>query len=270
LSSFQLEDIDSFRARVGVLLNVTPDHLDRHGTMDRYLAAKLRLFENQQPGDTAVLNGAELLLQGAEIPGRGERVWFDPSRSDRIDWEHSGIRGEHNLENALAAAAAAQAVGVDRAAVDRALRSFRAPPHRLEEVAVRADGVTFVNDSKATNSEAAVKALTAFDHGVHLILGGSLKGGSFGGLAAAVKGGPVVGAYLIGQAAGEIASELDAAAVPYDRSGDLATAVERAAAAARPGDTVLLSPACASFDQFRDFEDRGETFRRLAREAAGG
>jgi UDP-N-acetylmuramoylalanine--D-glutamate ligase len=159
---------------------------------------------------------------------------------------------------------------VDRAARDRALRAFRAPPHRLEEVAVRADGVRFVNDSKATNPEAAVMALTAFEGGVHLILGGSLKGGSFAALAAAVARGPVVATYLIGQAAGEIAAALDAAGVTYHRAGDLETAVAQAAGAARPGETVLLSPACASFDQFRDFEHRGERFRELAREVAGG
>jgi UDP-N-acetylmuramoylalanine--D-glutamate ligase len=270
LSSFQLEDIDTFRARVGVALNVTPDHLDRHGTMERYLGSKLRVFENQTPEDTAVLNGDDPLLAVAQVPGRGRRVLFHRAESDRIDWEHSGIRGQHNLENALAAAAAAEAVGVDRAARDRALRGFRAPPHRLEEVAVRGDGVRFVNDSKATNPEAAMMALTAFDDGVRLILGGSVKGGSFGPLAEAVARGPVVGTYLIGQAAAEIAEALDRAGVDYDRSGDLATAVSRAAAAAAPGETVLLSPACASFDQFRDFEDRGEQFRVLAHEAAGG
>ncbi|HVG87747.1 MAG TPA: UDP-N-acetylmuramoyl-L-alanine--D-glutamate ligase [Gaiellales bacterium] len=270
LSSFQLEDIDTFRARVGVVLNVTPDHLDRHGTMERYLACKLRLFENQTAEDTAVLNGDDPLLASAELPGRGRRVLFHRRQSDRVDWEHSGIRGQHNLENALAAAAAAEAVGVDRAARDRALRAFRAPPHRLEEVAVRADGVRFVNDSKATNPEAAVMALTAFKGGVHLILGGSLKGGSFAALAAAVARGPVVATYLIGQAAGEIAAALDAAGVTYHRAGDLETAVAQAAGAARPGETVLLSPACASFDQFRDFEHRGERFRELAREVAGG
>jgi UDP-N-acetylmuramoylalanine--D-glutamate ligase len=270
LSSFQLEDIDTFRARVGVALNVTPDHLDRHGTMERYLGSKLRVFENQTPEDTAVLNGDDPLLAVAQVPGRGRRVLFHRAESDRIDWEHSGIRGQHNLENALAAAAAAEAVGVDRAARDLALRGFRAPPHRLEEVAVRGDGVRFVNDSKATNPEAAMMALTAFDDGVQLILGGSVKGGSFGPLAEAVARGPVVGTYLIGQAAAEIAEALDRAGVDYDRSGDLATAVSRAAAAAAPGETVLLSPACASFDQFRDFEDRGEQFRVLAHEAAGG
>jgi UDP-N-acetylmuramoylalanine--D-glutamate ligase len=270
LSSFQLEDIDRFRARVGVVLNATPDHLDRHGTFAEYVRCKLRIFENQTAADTAVLNAGDPALRKAEVPGAGRRVWFDRSQSDRIDWEHAGIRGQHNLENALAAAAAAEAVGVDREARDRALRRFRPPPHRLEEVAVRADGVRFVNDSKATNPEAAIKALTAFEGGVHLILGGSVKGSSFDALAAAVAAGPVVATYLIGEAAATIGAALEGAGLRPLPCGDLAAAVAAASAAAGPGETVLLSPACASFDQFRDFEDRGETFRRLAREAAGG
>jgi len=269
LSSFQLEDIDRFRARVGVVLNVTPDHLDRHGSMEAYLGAKLRLLENQAPEDTAVLNGDDLLLRAAELPGAGRRVWFDRSESGRIDWQHAVIRGEHNLENALAAAAASEAVGVPAAAADAALRSFHAPPHRLELVAERA-GVAFVDDSKATNPEATIKALTAFRHGLRLILGGSLKGGSFGPLADAVAAGPVSGVHLIGQAAEVIAAELDRAGVAYQRDGDLPTAVAAAAAHARAGDTVLLSPACASFDQFRDYEHRGEEFQRLAGEVSVG
>jgi UDP-N-acetylmuramoylalanine--D-glutamate ligase len=154
-------------------------------------------------------------------------------------------------------------------AADAALRGFHAPPHRLELVAERA-GVAFVNDSKATNPEATIKALTAYDHGVRLILGGSLKGGSFGPLAAAVAAGPVAGVHLIGQAAEAIAAELERAGVGYERDGDLPTAVASAAARAHPGDTVLLSPACASFDQFRDYEHRGEEFRRLAGEVSVG
>jgi UDP-N-acetylmuramoylalanine--D-glutamate ligase len=268
LSSFQLEDIETLRCRVGAILNLTPDHLDRHGTVEEYLRCKLRIFENQQPGDVAVVNGDDPLLRDAELPGRGERVVVTRADADALDWEHAGLRGDHNLENALVAAAAARGVGVSQIDIDHALREFSPLRHRLETVA-RAGGVEYVNDSKATNPHATIQALTAFPDGVHLILGGSLKGADFSDLARAVADGPVVRVYLIGQAADAIAHALDAARVGYERPGTMEAAIAAAAAAARPGETVLLSPACASFDQFRDFEDRGDTFRRLAREAAG-
>jgi len=269
LSSFQLEDIDALRCRVAVVLNVTPDHLDRHGTIERYLAGKLRILENQTAEDTAVLNGGDPLLRAADLPGRARRVWFDRSQSDRIDWEHAGIRGDHNLENSIAAAAVADAVGVPRRARDRALREFTPPPHRLQLVAERG-GVRFVDDSKATNPEAVIKALTAFERGVRLILGGSLKGGSFGSLAAAVAVGPVVSVDVCGDAAAAIAPAMDAAGVRYRRHRHLADAVVAAAADAEPGDTVLLSPACASFDEFRDYVHRGQAFAELAAEVPVG
>jgi UDP-N-acetylmuramoylalanine--D-glutamate ligase len=268
LSSFQLEDIDTLRCRVGAILNLSPDHLDRHGSVEEYLRCKLRIFENQEPGDVAVVNGGDPALRDAELPGRGERVVVTRADAGELDWEHSGLRGDHNLENALVAAAAARAVGVGNADIDRALREFAPLPHRLETVA-RARSVDFVNDSKATNPDAVIQALSAFTRGVHLILGGSLKSVDFSALAGAVASGPVIRTYLIGQAADVIAAALDAAGVGYERPGTLDAAVRTAAAAARPGETVLLSPACASFDQFRDYEDRGEAFRRLAQEAAG-
>jgi UDP-N-acetylmuramoylalanine--D-glutamate ligase len=267
LSSFQLEDIDRLRCRVAVILNVTPDHLDRHGSLAEYTRCKLRILENQREGDTAVLNGDDDVLRAAALPGAGARVWFAAAERGTIDWEHARLRGEHNLENALAAAAAARAVGIADAAIDAALRAFAPPPHRLEPVAA-AGGVEWVNDSKATNPDATVKALTAFDHGVHLILGGSLKGGSFAALAAAVAAGPVECSYLIGAAADALAAALTAAGAPFRRCETLEAAVTAAGAAARPGDTVLLSPACASFDQFRDYEHRGARFAELARAAA--
>jgi UDP-N-acetylmuramoylalanine--D-glutamate ligase len=269
LSSFQLEDIDRFRARVAVILQVTPDHLDRHGSFAAYLAAKLRLFENQTEEDTAVLNADDPVLREAAVPGGARRVWFSRDQSDRVDWEHSAIRGDHNLENALAAAAAAEAVGVPRQARDRALRGFAPPPHRLQTVAVR-DGVAFVDDSKATNPEAAIKALTAYDDNVRLILGGSLKGSSFSVLATAVADGPVVSVDVYGEAAEQIASALAAARVPHRTHPHLAEAVMAAAAGARPGDVVLLSPACASFDEFRDYAERGDVFAQLAGEVTVG
>jgi UDP-N-acetylmuramoylalanine--D-glutamate ligase len=269
LSSFQLEDIDTFHARVGVLLNVTPDHLDRHGTIAEYTRCKLRLFENQTCDDLAVLNRDDPAFADLAVPGDAAREWFGVADRDRVDFGHAAIRGDHNLQNALAAAAAARFVGVDDAAIDRALREFQPPAHRMQVVAERA-GVSFVDDSKATNPDAVIKALTAYDGGVRLILGGSLKGGSFAALAAAVAHGPVVQTYLIGEAAGTIAAALDRAGGSHLDCGDLARAVAAAAADARPGDTVLLSPACASFDQFRDYEHRGDEFARLVRGAGDG
>jgi UDP-N-acetylmuramoylalanine--D-glutamate ligase len=269
LSSFQLEDIDRFRPRVGVVLQVTPDHLDRHGSFDAYLRCKLRLFENQTAEDTAVLNADDPVLRAAEIPGHGRRVWFSREQSDRIDWEHSAIRGDHNLENALAAAAAAEVAGVPREARDRALRGFQPPPHRLQTVASR-DGVAFVDDSKATNPEAVIKALTAYHDGVRLILGGSLKGSSFTELAEAVAAGPVAAVDLYGEAAAELSQALAARRVPHRRHAHMAEAVAAAAGGAQPGDVVLLSPACASFDEFRDYAERGDVFARLAQEVAVG
>ena len=268
LSSFQLEDIDTLRCRVAAVLNLTPDHLDRHGTVEEYVRCKLRIFENQQPGDVAVVNGDDPVLRAAELPGDGERVVVTRSDAAAIDWEHAGLRGDHNLENALVAAAAARAAGATPDGIDRALREFSPLPHRLETVA-NAGGVEYVNDSKATNPDATMQALTAFPGGMHLILGGSLKGSDFAGLASAVAAAPVERAYLIGGAADAIAAALDGVGVAFERAGTLDAAVHAAAAAARPGETVLLSPACASFDQFRNYEDRGETFRRLAREVAG-
>ncbi|HYX87580.1 MAG TPA: UDP-N-acetylmuramoyl-L-alanine--D-glutamate ligase [Gaiellales bacterium] len=268
LSSFQLEDIDTFRCRVAVVLNLTPDHLDRHGTLTEYTRCKLRILENQRAEDTAVLNGDDSLLRAAHLPGAGRRVWTGRHGPRPFEWDRARLRGDHNLENAIAAAAAARAVGVEAGDIDRAVRGFPPLPHRLEP-AGRAGGVEWVNDSKATNPAAVLMALTAFDRGVHLILGGSLKGGDFRELAAAVATGPVAAVYLIGQAAEAIGEALRGVGVAAQDCGTLEGAVRAAARAAAPGDTVLLSPACASFDQFRDFEDRGSTFRRLAREVAG-
>jgi UDP-N-acetylmuramoylalanine--D-glutamate ligase len=268
LSSFQLEDVDTLRCRVGAILNLTPDHLDRHGTVEEYLRCKLRIFENQRPGDVAIVNGDDPVLRDARLPGQGQRVVVSRALAGEIDWEHALLRGDHNLENALVAAAAARAAGARSDGIDRALREFSPLPHRLEPVA-SAGGVEYVNDSKATNPDATIHALTAFPGGIHLILGGSLKSAGFSALAAAVAAAPVVGVYLIGQAADPIAAALAQVGVGFERPGTLDAAVHAAAAAARPGETVLLSHACASFDQFSNYEDRGDAFRSLAREAAG-
>ena len=249
LSSFQLEDIVEFRPRIAVLLNLEPDHLDRHGSFDAYRDAKLRIFENQEEEDTAVVP------RGFEVALRARRVEF--AADDALPAEPS-LRGAHNRENAAAATAAARSAGANEEQIARGLRAFKGVPHRLELVAERG-GVTYVNDSKATNVAAALRALDAYeDASVRLILGGSRKGEDFAPLAAAL--GPNISAvYVIGETADELAR-----AIPDTiRAGDLATAVERAASAAQPGEVILLSPAAASYDQFRDFEERGEEFKRL-------
>ena len=254
LSSFQLEDIESFRPEIAVLLNLTPDHLDRHGDLDAYRAAKLRIFENQGADDVAVVPRGF-----GELPGAARRVEF--AADDRLPAEPR-IPGEHNRENAAAAAAAARAAGIEDGAIAEALRSFAGVPHRLELIR-EVDGVRWVNDSKATNPEAAERALGAYPPGLRVILGGSLKGSSFTELAHRAHQSGVSRAYLIGEAADEIAEALAAAGVRFQHSRDLENAVADARAEAEPGDVVLLSPACASYDQFRDFEERGERFRAL-------
>jgi UDP-N-acetylmuramoylalanine--D-glutamate ligase len=249
VSSFQAEDSEAFAPDTAVLLNVTEDHLDRHGTFEAYLGAKLRVFANQTPEQVAVVP------PGVEVPGSARRIEFGELP---LPAEEIRLRGAHNLENAMAASAAALAAGVPKEAVAAALRSFRGVAHRLEEVG-SVGGVLYVNDSKATNVSSAVRGIEAFEGGVHVILGGSLKGGGFEGLRDAVAS-RCVAAYLIGEAAERLEQDL-AGTVPLHRSGDLATAVRDAAA--EPGEVVLLSPACASFDQFRDYEERGEAFRSL-------
>ena len=255
LSSFQLEDVDAFRPGIGVLLNLAPDHLDRHGSFDDYRAAKLRLFENQTAEDVAVLPRGF-----GPVPGEARRVEF--AAGDALPAEPS-LRGAHNRENAAAATAAARAAGVPEEAIAEALRTFPGVPHRLEAVR-EVRGVRFVNDSKATNPESAQRALAAYAPGtVRAILGGSRKGTSFSALARTARERRILRAYLIGESAGEIAEALAREGVDYLDCGHLAAAVGRAFAEAGPGDVVLLSPACASFDQFRDFEDRGDRFRAL-------
>ncbi len=256
LSSFQLEDVHEFRPGVAVLINLEPDHLDRHGTFEAYRDAKLRIFDRQSAEDTAVVPHGF-----APVGGRARRVEF--GATDALPAEPA-LPGLHNRENAAAATAAARAAGLPDDAIAEALRSFPGVAHRLELVA-EVGGVRFVNDSKATNSAAARRALAAYEVPVHVILGGSRKGESFDELAAEVHG----RAYLIGETAAELAAALDRAGVPYIQCGELAAAVAAAAQAARAGEVVLLSPACASYDQFQDFEHRGEEFRRLVQNLSG-
>jgi UDP-N-acetylmuramoylalanine--D-glutamate ligase len=253
LSSFQLEDVETLQPKVGVLLNIEPDHLDRHGTFESYAEAKLHMFDRQGDDDTAVVPRGF-----RAIPGHARRVEF--GGDDELPAEPL-IPGPHNRENAAAATAAARAVGIDDAAIGEALRTFEGVPHRIELVR-ELHGVRYVNDSKATNVAAALRALASFPESrLHVILGGRGKHEPYEPLAAAFKPGDV--AYVIGESAEDIAGALDAAGVPVERAGTLESAIAAAAAAAAPADVVLLSPACASFDQFRDYEARGDAFRLL-------
>jgi UDP-N-acetylmuramoylalanine--D-glutamate ligase len=275
-SSFQLEDADAFAPECAVLLNLAPDHLDRHPTSEQYLAAKLRIFAAQGNDDIAVYNGDEPALTGRELGGCARRVRFctgaDPDcelslSQGTIFWNGEPLieagelklPGTHNLQNAMAAAAGALTMGLDRDAVRAGLHSFGGLPHRLERVA-EIGGVAFFNDSKATNVSAAAAGLETFEGGVHAILGGQPKGEAFAPLAEPVRE-RCAACYLIGDAAEQIGSALEGAGVPLHRCEDLEDAVRTSAAAAVPGEVVLLSPACASFDAFRDFEQRGEAFR---------
>jgi UDP-N-acetylmuramoylalanine--D-glutamate ligase len=281
VSSFQLESVESFHPRVAVLLNVTPDHLDRHGDLAGYLAAKARIFANQTREDVAIVNADPALdALAASLPARVLRFtargtvargacWDGEAVCLRLDAEPLRIpleglpRPSGPLrENLLAALLAAQALGAEPAKALGALASFRALPHRSEWVAERA-GVRFVNDSKATNPGAAVAALALETSPVVWIAGGKDKGLDFAELAEARLRGVRV-ALLIGAAAPRIALAL-AGKVALESVGTLEAAVVRAAELAKPGDVVLLSPACASFDQFRSFEHRGERFRELVR-----
>ena len=254
VSSFQLEDSSAFAPECAVLLNLEEDHLDRHGDAAAYRAAKLRIFRNQGPGDHAIdpaTVAAETGVEAGVLTVRGEAL---------LPLAEIRLRGAHNLENARAASLAALAMGVPAAAVAEALRTFAGVPHRLEEVA-KVGGVLYVNDSKATNVASAAKGIDAFEGGVHVILGGSLKGGGFEGLREAVSS-RCRACYLIGEAEQQLALDLEGTA-PLRRCGTLEAAMRDASMAARQGEVVLLSPACASFDCFRDYEERGERFRAL-------
>jgi UDP-N-acetylmuramoylalanine--D-glutamate ligase len=265
-SSFQLEDASEFAPECAVLLNVAPDHLDRHRDLDDYVEAKLRIFERQVPGDWAIFDSSEPALAGRRVGGRGRLVDLAEAPIDDLGEALAGsaLLGPHNARNARAAAAVALAMGIDRQSLAQGLRSFPGVPHRLERVD-EIDGVTYVNDSKATNVAAAGAALRSFDGGVRAILGGSLKGDDFTELAQPVAE-RCVACYLIGPAADALERDLGPAwdaGVEHRRCDDLADAVGGAAADAAAGEVVLLAPACASFDAYRDFEQRGERFREL-------
>jgi len=276
-SSFQLEDADAFAPEAAVLLNLSPDHLDRHGSYEDYVAAKLRIFARQGNDDIAVapvdlgtrdLGGCARRVPfgagpGAELSDRAGHLWWDDEPLLAV--REIGLPGAHNRENAMAAAAVCLARGVEPDAVRAGLRTFTGVAHRLETIA-RRDGVEYVNDSKATNVASTLVALRAFAGGVRLIAGGRGKKQDFTPLAPAVAE-RCRGVYLIGEAADEIALVLAGTGVAVRRCGELARALDAARSDARAGETVLLSPACASYDQYPSFEARGDHFRALVEAA---
>ncbi len=285
-SSFQLESLDTFRAHVAVLLNITPDHQDRYAAFEDYAAAKARVFANQGPGDFAVFSSTDPLAAGYGESSAAAHVRFATSvalpegafpRESRAVWVRDGgeevlfdlddlpLPGAHNLEDALAACVAARCAGVSRESLAPVLRSFTGLPHRLERVG-EVNGAAVYNDSKATNTDSVLKALTAFPSGVILLLGGKDKGADWASLAGEVKA--RCKAVLAFGAARENVTAALGGILPVEAFASLKDATARALAMARPGDSVVLSPACASFDEFRNFEDRGDQFRQWVKEFA--
>jgi UDP-N-acetylmuramoylalanine--D-glutamate ligase len=290
LSSFQLELIDTFRPNISMFLNLTPDHLDRHHTFEAYGAAKARIFENQTGEDAAILNADDAattpyapslprvywfsrqqrVAQGTYV--RGEEIVFrqDGAEEVLLKLEDIPLAGAHNVENTLAAAAAARLAGASASAIAKGVRTFAGVEHRLEFVAEIA-GVRYYNDSKATNVDATLKALEAFPGRILVILGGKDKGSDYAPLQKPLREKAIL-ALLIGAAAEKIEKQISGS-VALDRAETLERAVETASHAAQRGDVVLLAPACASFDQFQNYEHRGRVFkdlvRQLEKQAAG-
>lgn len=283
LSSFQLELIDTFRPNIGVFLNLTPDHLDRHHTLEAYGAAKARLFENQIGEDIAIVNADDAatapyapslprvywfsrkqrVARGAYV--RDEEIVFRQNGSEEVllKLEDVPLAGAHNLENVLAAAAATRLADAPAAAIRKGVRSFAGVEHRLEFVA-EIGGVRYYNDSKATNVDATLKALNAFPGRILVILGGKDKGSDYTALQEPLREKAIL-ALLIGAAAEKIEKQI-AGSVALERAETLDRAVETASHAAQRGDVVLLAPACASFDQFQNYEQRGRVFKDLVRQ----
>jgi UDP-N-acetylmuramoylalanine--D-glutamate ligase len=283
LSSFQLELIESFRPNISVFLNLTPDHLDRHHTLEAYGAAKARIFENQTETDSAVLN-ADDAASTKYAPAKPQLFWFSRKqrvaqgafvREHEIIFRREGkeeavlnladipLAGAHNVENVLAAVAATRIAGADAAAIAKGVRSFSGVEHRLEFVA-EIGGVRYYNDSKATNVDATLKALDAFPGRILVVIGGKDKGSDYAVLQKLLREKAIL-ALLIGAAAEKIEKQI-AGSVAIERAGTVERAVEIASHAARPGDVVLLAPACASFDQFENYEHRGRVFKDLVRQ----
>jgi UDP-N-acetylmuramoylalanine--D-glutamate ligase len=292
VSSFQLETIQTFRPKVAVVLNVTPDHLDRHRTFEAYVDAKARMFENQQGEDFAVLNEDDPTCVTMAARTRAQVFWF--SRQKEVQqgtWVRDGnivfrdgagqreimqvsevpLKGAHNLENALAAVCAGALMGCAPDKIRQAVRDFKAVEHRLEFVAT-IRGVDYYNDSKATNVDATIKALESFPANIHLILGGKDKGSDYTVLNDLLRQ-RVKRVYTIGAAAMKIESQIISSSGTHGKSGGpevihaetLENAIRKASAVAQPGDVVLLAPACASFDQFKSYEHRGRVFKEIVR-----
>ncbi len=289
VSSFQLETIQTFRPKVAVVLNVTPDHLDRHRTFEAYADAKARIFENQQASDFAVLNADDATCVAMAGRTQAQVFWFSrqkevqqgawvrdgnilfrggagPASSQREIMQVSEIplKGAHNLENVLAAVCAGVLMGCAPEKIRQAVRDFKAVEHRLEFVA-SIGGVDYYNDSKATNVDATIKALESFPANIHLILGGKDKGSDYTVLNDLLRQ-RVKRVYTIGAAAAKIESQIKGSDIVHAET--LEHALRKAHAAAQPGDVVLLAPACASFDQFKNYEHRGQTFKEIVRALA--
>jgi UDP-N-acetylmuramoylalanine--D-glutamate ligase len=290
VSSFQLESTEQFHPAIAVILNITPDHLDRHGSFENYARAKERIFAAQQPNDCVVLNADNARAAEAATRSKATVYWFTlEHRVRRGAWIQDGyvvyrqepegkveqiiplskipLKGEHNVENVLAAVCAARLAGVAAEPIASAVAKFQAVEHRLEYVAT-VQGVEFYNDSKATNVDATAKALGAFSSGIHLILGGKDKGSDYTALAQLLRD-RVRAVYTIGSAAAKIESQLRGV-VSIRSCETLSAAVDAAAASARPGEVVLLAPACSSFDQFENYEHRGRVFKDLVSQKASG
>jgi UDP-N-acetylmuramoylalanine--D-glutamate ligase len=290
VSSFQLESTERFHPRIGVILNITPDHLDRHGSFENYALAKERIFAAQNESDVVVLNADNARAAQAAVRSVG-RVYFfsvehsvmqgawvengllvyragkDEPKEKIMPLKHVPLKGAHNVENVLAAVCASRLAGVSAEQIRSGVEAFKAVEHRLEFVA-KVDGVDFYNDSKATNVDATAKALASFSSGIHLILGGRDKDSDYRQLAELLRA-RVRAIYTIGSAAAKIESQLRGV-VPILSSETLDNAVNAAASAARPGEVVLLAPACSSFDQFENYEQRGRVFKELVSQRRGG
>lgn len=286
VSSFQLETIVEFRPRIAVILNITPDHLDRHKTFINYVNAKARVFENQRPDDFTILNADDPTTAGLSDRTRAQLFWFSRKKevekgalargaqlyfrdghSEReiMPLAEVPLKGAHNLENVLAGVSVGMIVGCQPEQIRHAVRNFKAVEHRLEFVA-RVAGVDYYNDSKATNVDATIKALESFPANIHLILGGKDKGSDYTVLHELLRQ-RVKRVYTIGAAAAKIESQIQDAA-EIDHAETLETAVRRASESAEPGDVILLAPACASFDQFRSYEHRGKVFKEVVHSLA--
>jgi len=281
VSSFQLETIEQFRPWIAAILNITPDHLDRHHTFEAYVAAKARIFENQTSADFGVLNADDAACVALEKKVKGSLYWFSRKqpveqgaflKGEQIIFRQNGkeqpvlsrgditLKGLHNLENVLAAVTMTMLAGCDPQQVRQAVSEFHAVEHRLELVNA-VNGVTFYNDSKATNVDATIKALESFPGNIHIILGGKDKGSDYTVLVPLLRE-RVKAAYLIGAAAEKIRSQIQGSTTLVS-AGTLERAVHQAFEVAKPGDIVLLAPACASFDQFENYEQRGRIFKEL-------